>query len=249
VLIVGDSFTFGDGIDDAVTWPSLLEAGNSRLNVLNLAVTGYGPDQMYLTLREVIGKYRPQLVIAAYISDDLARSLLAFRDFKKPRFVLRDNALALTNTPIGSPSEVLQEIAPRAERSRLQFVNAARHAVWHFRGSESSCGATNCFPLNERIVSAMRDVSAEHGAEFLLVYLPVGQEMTDAAFQRVGETFFNWYSARHAGEAFFEARAEFLALDFDKAGGHYTELENQRLAAMIDRKIRGLRSWTPFLGE
>ena len=246
VLILGDSFTFGDGIDDAVTWPQRLEERNARLNVLNLAGTGYAPDQMYLTLKEAIGRYRPSLVVAAFISDDLARSLLPFRDFKKPRFVLRNSELVLTNTPIGSPAEVFAEVHRKAARSRLQIVNAARALAWRFSGSESSCGPDECVPLNTRIFEAIRQTSAEHGAAFLMVYLPFGREMAEAAFQREGEDFFKTYRERHARDVFFDARPELLAASFDKAPGHYTDVETRRIAAMIDREIRALPSWAEF---
>lgn len=67
VLAIGDSFTFGIDTNDAETWPYLLQAKDSRLNVINLGVGGYGIDQMYLTLRETIGEYNPRLVIVAFI--------------------------------------------------------------------------------------------------------------------------------------------------------------------------------------
>ena len=246
VVIVGDSFTFGDGIDDTATWPSLLEARNPRLNVLNLAITGYGPDQMYLTLKDALAAYRPQLIVAAYIADDLARSLLDFRDFRKPRFVLDNGSLVLTNTPIGTPQAVLDDVRDEALRSRLQLVNMARALAGRVRESEFACDP-ECVRLNERIFAAMRDISAARGAQFLLTYLPVGQEMTDAGFQRDGEAFFRTYQASHRGDAFFNSRPELLAAAFDKSTGHYTRAETERLAAMMDREIRALPSWSAFI--
>ncbi|MEE9543935.1 MAG: SGNH/GDSL hydrolase family protein, partial [Thermodesulfobacteriota bacterium] len=93
VMIVGDSFTFVDGVDTVDTWPNLLSELDARLNVFNLAGSGYGIDQMYLTLTEEIERYKPKLVIAAFIDNNLHRTLLDFRDYKKPRFVLKDNIL------------------------------------------------------------------------------------------------------------------------------------------------------------
>jgi hypothetical protein len=42
VVIVGDSFTFGDGIDDGVTWPHLIEQTESRHNLHKHCSTRYG---------------------------------------------------------------------------------------------------------------------------------------------------------------------------------------------------------------
>jgi len=99
VLAIGDSFTFGIDTNDAETWPHLLEARDARLNVINLGVGGYGVDQMDVTLQETIGVYHPDLVIVAFIGDDLRRTFLSFRDYKKPRFLLRGfTRLALGST-------------------------------------------------------------------------------------------------------------------------------------------------------
>ena len=110
VLLVGDSFTFGISADDTEIWPVLLEERNPSLNVINLGVAGYGIGQMYITLRESIQTYRPNLTIAAFITDNLDRTLLSFRDYKKPRFVLVGDSLVLSNTPIGAVDETYEEV-------------------------------------------------------------------------------------------------------------------------------------------
>ncbi|MCB1615305.1 MAG: SGNH/GDSL hydrolase family protein, partial [Pseudomonadales bacterium] len=74
IMLIGDSFTFGDDADDKEIWPWLLQQKDSKFNVLNMGGTGYGVDQMLLTLQEQIEQYSPQIVIAAFISDDLVRS-------------------------------------------------------------------------------------------------------------------------------------------------------------------------------
>lgn len=249
VIVLGDSFTFGDGIDDSVTWPRLLEQQDSRLNVFNLAGTGYGTDQMYVTLQEALSKYQPRLVIAAFTSDDLARSLLDFRDFKKPRFVIRNDELVLTNTPSGTPAEVVDEIRRNGtgELSSSQIVNAVRAFVWRrFTGSESACDPKGeCTRLNARLFDAMHEISRQHHADFLIVYLPFGRELVDARFRRDGETFFDGYRARH-DPFFFNPRPELLAASYPKAPGHYSEDETSRLAPLIYREIRKLSSWKTF---
>ena len=109
ILIVGDSYTFGVDTDDSCVWPNMLEALDNRLNVINLAVGGYGIDQMYITLRETISFYKPNLVIVAFIGDNIWRAMLDFRDYKKPKFDINGDTLVLTNTPIGSIEEVYKE--------------------------------------------------------------------------------------------------------------------------------------------
>lgn len=250
VIVLGDSFTFGDDIDDSETWPHLLAQQDRRLNVLNLAGTGYGIDQMYITLRESIAKYQPRLVIAPFISEDLQRSLLTFRDFKKPRFVLRNDELVLTNTPIGSSHEVEAEIRREktVDLSAIQIVNAARVVAWRFNAWRASCGPDGeCTRLNGRLFEAMRQTSDQHQSDFLMMYLPFGQDLVDPRFTRDGEAFFNRYRDQHPDQYLFNPRPELLAASFPKSPGHYAEPETSRVAALVYREIRRLPSWKAFV--
>jgi hypothetical protein len=250
VLIVGDSFTFGDSLDDKDTWPYLLEQRDPRLNVLNMAGTGYGIDQMYLTLQESIGQYRPQLVIAAFISDDLGRSLLTFRDFKKPRFVLRNNELVLTNTPIGTPEEVYREAQAKADHlSPIQLVNLARAFRWRMTEAKSPCDPNGeCTQLNTRLFEEMSRASAARGAQFMMAYLPYGRELTDARFTRDGEGFLETYRRGHH-DLFFDPRAAFLAATIPKSRAHYARPETDFLAGQVYAEIQSLPSWKAFVSQ
>jgi hypothetical protein len=51
IIFFGDSYTFGDGVNDLDTWPQIFSDLNGRKQkVMNLAFTGYGPQQF---LREM----------------------------------------------------------------------------------------------------------------------------------------------------------------------------------------------------
>ena len=250
VIIVGDSFTFGDGIDDKETWPYLLEQRDPRLNVLNMAGTGYGVDQMDLTLQESIGRYRPRLVIAAFISDDLGRSLLTFRDFKKPRFVLRNNELVLTNTPIGNQEDVFREALAKADKmSPVQLVNLARALKWRATEAKSPCDPKGeCTQLNVRLFEEMAKASSGLDAEFMMAYLPYGRELVDAGFTRDGEGFFESYRRGHHN-VFFDPRPAFLASKIAKSSAHYARPETDLLAALVYAQILELPTWKAFVAQ
>jgi hypothetical protein len=248
VIVVGDSFTFGDGLSDNQTWPYLLEQREPRLNVLNMAGTGYGVDQMYITLRENIGRYRPRLVIGAFISDDLERSLLPFRDYKKPRFVLKGNELVLTNTPIGSQDEVYREaLATADDMSPIQLVNLARGLKWRFTQSTTPCDPHGeCTTLNTRLFEEMARTSAAHDAEFMMLYLPYGREIADPQGARDGEVFFDSYRRSHRSIDFFNPRQAFLAASIPKSPAHYAVPETALLAQLVLGEIQKLASWQTF---
>ena len=63
ILVLGDSMTFGEESSDEFVWTNILKKINKNLNVINLAVPGYGIDQMYIVLMETIKIYQPDLVI------------------------------------------------------------------------------------------------------------------------------------------------------------------------------------------
>ena len=77
VLFIGDSVTRGYEIDiHKEAYPILLFkalSNNMNVRVLNTATQGFGVDQMILKLEELVPKYRPDLIVFAYIPHDLWR--------------------------------------------------------------------------------------------------------------------------------------------------------------------------------
>src|SRR4029453_9640120 len=93
ILTLGDSFTFGDEVSDDETYSSYLQEMLPHTEVINMGVHGYGHDQMLILLKEEGVKYEPDIVILGFLSLDMSRNLLEFRDFAKPRFVLERGEL------------------------------------------------------------------------------------------------------------------------------------------------------------
>ena len=55
ILAVGDSFTYGDEVNDGQTWPAQLQLLTGR-RVLNAGVSGYGFDQIVLRAEQLAAK-------------------------------------------------------------------------------------------------------------------------------------------------------------------------------------------------
>lgn len=259
VLIVGDSFTFGDGINDEITWPHLLQQLDRDLNVLNMGGSGYGVDQMYITLSETISQYKPKLVIAAFIDNNLHRSMLDFRDYKKPRFDLEDGGLVLRNTPIPGFEEVITELQNKKldDHSSIQIINVFNYFKRKYRltdylpepeksDTHSGCGE-KCTALNTKLFEEMGRIAAENNAEFLVVYLPYGPEIYGQDILSYGELFFDNYNADH-GSYFLNPRKELLSIEGEKSYAHYHETENSIVGNMVYEKIKELPSWKDFKG-
>jgi hypothetical protein len=252
VVILGDSFTFGDNTDDAYTWPNLLQERDPRLNVFNLGGSGYAVDQMLITLREEIDRLRPRLVVAAFIDENLRRSMLSFRDFKKPRFELQDGELVLTNTPIGEVDDVYLEARDKLSQrsSSLQLVNVFNRLRESFRGEgaglldERRCNDA-CLRLNTALFEEMGELAEANRAEFLMLYLPWGEQIISESPPSVTETFFQTYQSNHPNH-FLNPRPAFLRAKFDKAPSHYRRAENRLVSRLVYREIKRLPSWKRF---
>lgn len=163
VVAVGDSFTFGAEVNDEDVWLSAAERALPATEIVNLGVNGYGQDQALLTLREVGLGLHPDVVVVGFVGDDLERNLFDFHFARKPRFVLRAGALALTGAPVPSPDELR-----RLDHSRVRSLDllAVATGKWAVRGWAEAT------PLAVALISAMASESRTSGAQLLLVHLP-----------------------------------------------------------------------------
>lgn len=77
ILCLGDSYTFGWAVDQSLDpYPRVLErllngdAPTTRVEVLNLGIPGYNTRMEDALLRELAGRYQPDLVVAAFVMND-----------------------------------------------------------------------------------------------------------------------------------------------------------------------------------
>ena len=121
IVTIGDSFTFGDEVSDAETWPAQLErilrADGVPARVFNLGTNAYGIDQALLRLVRDGIPLRPDIVVLGLQPENLMRNVNIVRPIffpdtglplSKPRFVLADGELRLRNQPTLSPDEILK---------------------------------------------------------------------------------------------------------------------------------------------
>ena len=78
ILCVGDSGTFGWGVNDDETWPAYLESNlnqvtGRRFQVLNAGVNGYSTCQTYRAYQRLDPIINPQIVIVSAGRNDLSR--------------------------------------------------------------------------------------------------------------------------------------------------------------------------------
>ena len=77
IAILGDSFTFGNGVPEEATFANVLEASlnasrdDTTYEVMNFGVKGYDTGQELATLREVALPLEPDLIVVAYYLNDV----------------------------------------------------------------------------------------------------------------------------------------------------------------------------------
>lgn len=121
IVLLGDSFTYGEELPFEATWGRQLEralaAAGRASEVINLGVGGYGMDQALLRFRRDGAALRPAVVIFGLQTENVFRNLNVVRmfyfrasdfPFTKPRFLVDDGdeRLALVNVPALAPDEL-----------------------------------------------------------------------------------------------------------------------------------------------
>jgi hypothetical protein len=76
IAVLGDSVTFGFGVENEETYPSMLEKmlnqtdSRHKYEVLNFGVGGYSSQDEALVLRDKAIQWNPDLVVIGYVSND-----------------------------------------------------------------------------------------------------------------------------------------------------------------------------------
>jgi lysophospholipase L1-like esterase len=162
IVALGDSFTFGQCVGDDESFPAQLERLIAPGEVLNLAVHGYGHDQMLLRLRRDGLPYRPDLVLLGFFNPDIERNQLHFRDYAKPRFRLSSGRLVLENVPVPSPEEFASGFHLRS----ANYARMLRDTLFADRLERRNRRRS------EAILRALAAESRAAGARLVLVYIP-----------------------------------------------------------------------------
>lgn len=255
VLVIGDSFAWGYGVDQNHVFSEVLEAALERAEVINAGVSGYSTDQELLWLRTEGVKYRPDLVILQMAGNDeeMNRRKVAYLVYPKPMFSLTEgDELRLHNVPVPQAS-VLRRLAFQGS-SRSAFVNLlvgrSSQLVRTLRAPNSRDAVPTAvrepFALTIALVSEARKVATAIGARFMIVTTDMfWPHESDRLYARFCETL-----RRQHGELLdIESDAGFNAETMRLPGdGHWNQAGHafvaERILALIER--RGLLNPEPL---
>ncbi len=205
VLVTGDAFSSAEGVDTDRAWPRLLEPAlrqrtdGQLVEVLNFAITGYGPDQEAAVVREFAPRYHPDvIVIQSFVNDfdDALTSDAAFRDsigFARPDPAGWRGILGLAHVQDLVKVELLQPLYarltatparrgyylgsfPALERDRPELEEGRR--ITGTRWGEIAAVARD---LGARLVVLSVPAPGQACAPADLAYWPGGVDLSDAS--------------------------------------------------------------------
>jgi hypothetical protein len=187
IALIGDSFTFGVGVEYDETFGARLERDLPDTRSYNFGMTGFGLDQMWRTLDRYGRRVAPNLVVLAFVDDDLRRSLTAYRRREtqgrdgnvwwwKPTYRLAGDSLA-SETPADRPSGL-----PGYLERHSRLVQLWRRASWAL---SMKFAEGPPWKVNEAILRAVRDECRAAGATLVAVRIPEkGQRRASTAIGR-----------------------------------------------------------------
>jgi len=178
ILAVGDSYTFGNEVADAETWPAQLEAALGR-RVINAGVSGYGVDQAVLYAEALVDRYRPEAVVLAIIPDDILRCELSMFFAPKPYFDVVDGELHLLNQPVPrSDGMTLWTFLSRSLLAR-KIIHAIDPDLWMAQTREHDRGTE----VASRLVTRLADRVRSRGSKLILIAMPSRMGTSPALMQ------------------------------------------------------------------
>ncbi len=183
-VAVGDSFTFGLGVDHEATWIAAL-ARMAQREIINLGVPGWGPQQYTRTLEKYGIPLKPQIAFYGLYNNDLGNSKRFekrdghFNRFSTRKF-LRLNSVTfnLFRSVRRSARQTVSDIELAdlglqfsSEALTEKFINDARRLeeAWPFTKREIEDALQECQKIN---------------ATFVLLYFP---SLEEVYWQRIRE--------------------------------------------------------------
>lgn len=183
ILVLGDSFAWGYGVEESERFSQLLET-ESGVEVINAGISGYSTDQELLWYKNEGIKYETDLVILMIAGNDVGdnEQQLVSEIYYKPKFVIEDGQLVLTNYPVPKTSPGGKLVYSLSQRSALGFFLIQRYFdilslygqikgdLDHVNSPDSSINAeSKPFKLTIALVDEIRNIAESRKAKFMIV--------------------------------------------------------------------------------
>jgi len=124
ILVLGDSVTWGIGVNDGETFCDFMESGLESTDVINMGVSGFGTGEEFLLLQHEGLRYKPDTVVLFfYIGNDICNTFQpeSWDNFSANIFYLEDNELKIKYFKISPLRRIA--IFLNEKSSIINFVN------------------------------------------------------------------------------------------------------------------------------
>ncbi len=202
IAALGDSFTFGYGVEEAAAWPRRLEAildegraPSARVDVVNLGVGGYGTFQEVAWLERIEEKVRPDLaVIGFYVGNDPADNARFVQ-----RATERDGAAASADLDpgagrvekmkrwMGSRLHLFALVSSRADDLLVRL--GLRRLVYPFEMEvlleQPPPVVDGAWRATDDALRRLAELSRRRGLKILVALIPMKHQVSEMAWQRL----------------------------------------------------------------
>ena len=221
IALAGDSVTFGVGLRYEQIYASLTEAGLPGICVDDMAMAGFGLDQIWQTVLTQALPLHPRLVIVAFTSSAFTFSEEAYRPiegFNKPTFKLVDGQL-LPKTPQDRPNSLVRFLQRHSSLWRVgrladrAVAHKYPHGEWWY--------------LNAAILDAIQADCRNAGVPLLFIYIP--------SREWKGFPALNTYMARSQANFIDLSQGDFALIQsmYVPRDGHLNEKGHRQVADAI----------------
>lgn len=207
IALIGDSYTFGHGVNDDETNPAYLQEEFPVSNVLNAGVDGYNIEQEALVMEHKIAPLNPEIIVVEFVFNDMI-----------PKGVMYEDG----TINVGQGTQEEQDEAVREAITKQGLINfpgkffLQKHsAVFNFLER-----TTKGLPFRARIVDEGDTITSDD-----LAFYERWFAQLDAAVQTEKKMFVIWPESNwhEASRTFLRSLAEergYIVLDFYNTFGN-----------------------------
>ncbi len=164
IVVLGDSFSFGTGVNDGEEYPAVLdrELGDGY-NVINISLAGWGLTQQLRQYHDFGRRYRPDTVILQFSANDLLDNFVnRVAEVRDGRLVYRDTDRTK------SRRQVLISRSYPLQKSQIYALvrNLINRELWRRRDEkEDSLGRAAAVPEHEKFHADLLDAFSRELSE------------------------------------------------------------------------------------
>ncbi|MGO9519602.1 MAG: SGNH/GDSL hydrolase family protein [Candidatus Korobacteraceae bacterium] len=188
IVVIGDSFVFGaGGVEPSKRFTDILQSSLKNVEVINMGVPAYGADQEYLYLADEGLKYHPDLVLLCAFYNDFRESFSTINPSNgRPKgYLSLDGDQLVVHPPQFS---LYYRLAQHSYLLGLADLGLSKISTAYDRAMRRRHGVVeeqNRLAVFRQIYASAADLCQQHGAAFVLVYLPFQAQYEKWVIQQV----------------------------------------------------------------